>query len=48
MKALPAKNCPPLPASTFSILVNKHNHYDDDDFDDDDYADYDDEDNDDD
>ena len=45
MKALPAKNCPPLPASTFSILVDIHYH---DDYNDDDDVDDDDEDNDDD
>ena len=48
MKALPAKNCPPLPASTFSILVHIHCNDDDDDDDDDDGNDDDDDDNDDD
>ena len=27
---MPAKNCPPLPASTFSTLLNIHCHDDDD------------------
>ena len=31
VNALPAKNCPPLPASTFSSLANIHYHNDDDD-----------------